>query len=249
MANLLLSLDSFSWHDLTINRAIEMDDLILAVDEVDTLEDTIFGHPDAYIPNLGWETVNDIIACSEEEYRLFTGGWFTHDHQKILIKLWRNPTPGDARTLDEMNAEHEFENKNNGYIGCFFEPLPEKMVYNIPSLYQLHQIYTKNNQNLRKTESTYFYQHYKPELLVPINHINDLINRKQVHSSFERLDSPSLSPDGQVLHGEQIGMHFNDKNKSCLYIDGTWKHGIFDIPSTAKDQLEAWGFILPVDQR
>ena len=119
MANLLLSLDSFSWHDLTINRAIEMDDLILAVDEVDPLTDTIFGHPDAF----GRGTINDLIACSEEDYRLFTGGWFTHDHQMILIKICRNPTPSDARTLDEMNAEQEFKDKNNGYLGCFFEPL------------------------------------------------------------------------------------------------------------------------------
>ncbi len=249
MANLLVHLESFAWHDLTIDRAIDMDDLILAVDQAETWEDKIYGHPDAYNPQLGWGTIDDLLYCTEEECRLFTEGWFRNDHQKILIKLWRNATPGQAKGLQEMEQENAFKGQNNGLIGCRYDSRPPKMVYNEASLSNLHAAYTASNPALRKISPAYFYLHYQPVLSISAAGVNDKIDKKQVDSCFKRLDVPTLGPDGQVLHKEQVGMHFNDKANSCLYIDGTWKHGGFIIPKSAKIALEAWGFLLPPDQR
>jgi hypothetical protein len=250
MANLLVHLESFAWQDLTVSRAQEMDDLILAVGKSEDCYDTIYGHPDAYNSSLVWGTVNDLLFCSEEEYRFFTGGWFTYDHQKILLKLWRNPTPNQARTLPELEAEEQFSGNNNGLIGCYFQPLPDKMVFDEDSWSKLHQDYVWANLHLRKTNPSYFYKHYKPALRYPANTINQMIYQKQVHLCFDRLDIPSLDPAGNIIHGEQIGIHFKNSGNACLYIDGTWKHGHhYIIPVEARSTLEEWGFILPPDQR
>ncbi len=247
-ANLLLHIECFAWRDLTLNRAREMDDLILAVDQADEWEDIIYGHPNAYNPHLGWGTINDLLSYSEEEYRLFTGGWFTNDHQKILLKLWRNPTMGNARDLIEMEKEPVFEGANNGLIGCFFLPLPLKMVYDEASLAKLHQDFVWQNQHLRKASPVYFYQHYRPALRVAVEQIREWI-RRQPNSWFDRLDTPVTDTVGQFQHGGKIEIHFKDTGKSCLYLDGTWKHGSFAIPKEAKEKLEEWGFVLPLDQR
>lgn len=249
MANLLLCLDSFAWNDLMKDLSVEMDELKLAVDLAISYDDTLYGHPDAYLPSLGWGTVNDLLAFSQDELNLFSGGWLTHDHQKTLIKLWRNPTPMSARSLAEMEQEEEFAGKNNGWIGCHFSPLPEKMVHNENSLKQLHSDYVWENPQIGKTDPVYFYEHYKPNLRIPANTINQKISEGQVHPCFKRLDMPTIGPDGQVLHGEKIGIHFKHKTNPCLYIDGTWKHGNYMIPNEAKTTLEEWGFILPVNQR
>lgn len=250
MANLLVCLDSFAWHDLTLNRAKEMDDLILAVDKADDYEDTIYGHPDAYhTPILAWGMINDLLTCNQAEYSLFTNGWFTNDHQKILLKLWRNATPGSSRNLAELEQEPGFEDANNALLGCLFQPLPNKFVYDEDSLDKLHQDYVIAHPNLRKEVPAYFYRHYKPELCVSSNLINGLILRKQTHVCFLRLDTPTIGQDGQITHGEKIQMHFTDTGKSCLNIDGTWKHGAFQIPQAARETLEEWGFVLPIDQR
>lgn len=247
MANLLLNLDSFNWKDLTLNRALEMENLILAVDKASDWEDTIFGHPDAYNSHLGWGTINDLLLYDEQECLLFTDGWFTNDHQKILIKLWRNPTVESARNITELEAE--FPGYNNGLIGCEYEPLPNKMVYDEESLAKLHRDYVGNNPELRYNNVEYFYLHYSPVLRLSPSAIKQQIEKKQVHSSLKRLDLPTLDPLGVALHGEQIGIHFNDRRNSCLYIDGTWKHGNFQIPAEAKRTLEDWGFVIPFDQR
>ncbi len=249
MANLLVCLDSFAWHNLTLNRAKEMDDLILAVDKADDYGDTIYGHPDAYqMPRLDWGTINDLLNCDQDEYNFYTNGWFTYDHQKILIKLWRNATPGSSRDLTELEMESGFEGANNGLIGCFFQPLPDKFVYDEDSLEKLHQDYVVSRPSLRKEDPAYFYRHYKPCLRVSPNYINILIRKKRTHPCFLRLDSPT-SQGGQILHGEKIQMHFTDAAKSCLNIDGTWKHGTYEIPQDARETLEDWGFILPQNQR
>lgn len=248
MANLLLHIESFAWHDLTVDRAQEMDDFMMAVDAAQELEDTIFGHPDGYSLNLGWGSLHDLICCTEEERRVFTRGWFSDDHQTYLIKVWRNPTHNQAKNLIEMEQDEAFKGANNGLIGCHHLPLPEKMVHDEMSLYKLHQNYTWNNPGLRITNPEYFYKHYRPALRQSVGDINAQISQRRVHSIFKRLDTPNLGPDGTVLHGEKVGMHFTDNKDSCLYIDGTWKHGGFEIPKQAADQLENWGFLLPEDQ-
>ncbi len=75
-------------------------------------------------------------------------------------------------------------------------------------------------------------------LKVAPNQIQTLIKKGQTESVFKRLDSP------KVL-GEQLHMHFKDDDESALNIDGSWKHGNYNIPTSAKEQLREWGFIVP----
>jgi hypothetical protein len=75
-----------------------------------------------------------------------------------------------------------------------------------------------------------------PDLLdITAGGINRLILLKHTHTFFKRVDTPKVT-------GEQMHIHFNDKNLSALNIDGTWKHGGCDIPTEAKPILIAWGF-------
>jgi hypothetical protein len=244
MANLLLHLESFMWHDLELSHATEMDNLILAVDKTDELDDTIWGHPDAYNLLFDWGILNDLLTLNNEEITFFTKGWFTNDHQKILLKLWRNPTLGQSRNLIEMEREDGFQNANNGLIGCYYKPLPNKMVFCDNSLIALHSTFVNSNYNLRSINPEYFYKYYIPQLQIKPNTINDLISKKQVNNCFIRLDMPKMGANNMPLHGEKIQMHFSDSKKSCLNIDGTWKHAGFKIPEDAKIQLIEWGFIV-----
>lgn len=75
-------------------------------------------------------------------------------------------------------------------------------------------------------------------LKVAPNQIQALIKKGQTESVFKRLDSPKIL-------GEQLHMHFKDDEESALNIDGSWKHGNYNIPTAAKDQLREWGFIVP----
>ncbi len=246
MANLLLNVDSFSWRNLKIDRSHEMEDLGLAVGTAIDNDDEIIGHPDAFVDNLGWGSIDDLITCTEEELQFFTNGWFTGDFKTTLLKLRR--THKGLRNLEEL--EDACQGQNNGWIGCYFREKPDKMVYDEDSWESLHASFVSQNPSLRKTNPNYFYKHYVPSLTIPESQINQLIKQKRVHRCFVRLDTPSLSPTGEVLHGEKIGIHFgNEVNKACLYIDGTWKHGNGTIPSEAKQQLLEWGFVLPIDQR
>jgi hypothetical protein len=68
--------------------------------------------------------------------------------------------------------------------------------------------------------------------------INNLIELKQTHIFFKRVDTPKI-------FGEQMHIHLNDKNKSALNLDGSWKHGKCEIPTEAKEILIGWGFTLP----
>lgn len=242
-ANLLIHLESFGWNDLALDRSRILDDLAVAFDLIMEQEDDIFSHPQCYNYQLDWGFFHEIFSFDEEERQVFTG-WLTDGHQKTLIDIWnRSVTERLSSNLEEL--DDEFLNANNGLFGCRMEMVQNRHVYNDLSWKELHQAFVKANPGLRETHFEYFKNFYIPELAESANHINIRITRGQTHEIFNRLDTPNYTQNNYTLHGEQIHMHFNDNSRSALNIDGTWKHGGFEIPHDACDQLINWGFLLP----
>lgn len=240
-ANLLLHIESFDWDDLTLDRSNQMDDLDLVIEQA--LDDMIYGHPNCFNFLLSWGLFHELLVLDEEERRVFTG-WLSHAHQITLINLWnRSITPKSSFTLDDL--ENEFQNSNNGMLGLDVPVQHNKQVFCKNSWIEFHRAYVKSNPELRRTNLEYFRKFYVPELRETPNQINALIRRQRVHQIFDRLDGPTQVNDEITLHAEQFHMHFRDNEQSALNIDGTWKHGGFNIPLEACQQLEEWGFLLP----
>lgn len=232
-ANLLVHIESFVWSDLTISRSKELDDLALVIPEIKKKEDIIFSHPDTFLLKLPWGNLYDILNFDDVTKQRCCQ-WLSHDQQKTLVKLFSH----SVTKMPSYNINHldeEFKDATNGMLGID-KSVTQRYVYDISTLEALHVLYGN-------TEA----ENLVPYLTVSANEINILIERKQTHAIFRRLDQPKQVEEGRTLHGEQIQMHFNDKEKSCLNIDGTWKHGSFDIPKDAKDILKKWGFFLPAE--
>jgi RHS repeat-associated protein len=71
-----------------------------------------------------------------------------------------------------------------------------------------------------------------------VNQMNKEVKRGQAPAEVKRVDS------GKVPN-EQDHVHFNDKNKSALNQDGTWKHGFAQLKKATLDWLEHHGWTLP----
>jgi len=230
-ANLLIHIESFSWDILTVNRTTELNDLAIVINAIKNKEDVIYSHPDTYLIKLSWGDLYKILSFDEETRRM-SCSWLSHDHQKTLIKLFSHSI-SKRPSYNINDLDEEFVNGINGMLGID-STVANKYVYNQSSYDALRAYYLKPEPEI-----------FRHALIVPGNEINGLIVRNQTHPIFKRLDLPKQIEDQKTLHGEQIQIHFNDKNKSCLNIDGTWKHGSFIIPEEVKEILRAWGFSLP----
>lgn len=71
-----------------------------------------------------------------------------------------------------------------------------------------------------------------------VNKMNKEIRTGQAPGEVKRADK------GKVK-GEQDHVHFNDKNKSALNEDGTWKHGGAVLKQKTLEWLEKFGWVLP----
>jgi len=71
-----------------------------------------------------------------------------------------------------------------------------------------------------------------------INQMNKEIKRGQAPSEVKRADRAKVK-------NEQDHVHFNDKDKSALNKDGTWKHGFTKLKNATKEWLEKHGWALP----
>jgi RHS repeat-associated protein len=71
-----------------------------------------------------------------------------------------------------------------------------------------------------------------------VNQMNQEIKTGQAPQQVKRVDKGKIK-------GEQDHVHFNDKNKSALNEDGTWKHGFAKLRKATTDWLEKHGWELP----
>lgn len=244
--HLLVHLESFAWHDLTYDRTNDIEKYGQAVVAARNQEDEIYLHPDFWALELQWGLFSTLLT-EHKAIWLFPGSKAYRLLCDYLMFSVSQVSSTPARNLVELKTE--FSTGNCGLIGISMQIEPAKeWVFDDISWKKLHQEFVWSNPDLRKTAPSYFYRHYQPYLRDNPEQIRNYI-RRQENSWFERLDIPVTDELGQPLHGGKIEIHFKDKRKSCLYIDGTWKHGSFAIPKEAKEQLEEWGFILPIDQR
>jgi len=147
---------------------------------------------------------------------------FQYPAEAILLLNFYRAVPSDRSTILVFKDELNLENPN-----LSDPPLPNSFAH-IPFALNIEELNDWLN-------------HFQPQanrLKVSANQIQQLINTNQTESIFRRIDMPKIL-------GEQIHIHFKDENESALNVDGTWKHGGFNIPNDAKEELLNWGFILP----
>jgi hypothetical protein len=241
-ANLLVDVESFHWTNLSIDRSMEMDKLILAMDKISENGDNIYNHPAWLNLQLHWGFFYEILNFGEEE-RLVFAPWLSRDYQITLVKLF-NRAISQRPSYNLVDLNNEFPDDNNGLLGLNATVRNLYVSCDI-TWFELHANFVKNHYEIRETHFKHFKKFYQPELRIDANQINHNIDTGKMHPLFKRLDKPTHVMDKETLHGEKIQMHFNDKDKCALNIDGTWKHKSFDLPKDVKNQLIELGFILP----
>jgi len=243
-ANLLVEKMCFGWIN-TSDMTEAIDDFQIMFQEAKS--DNIFNMPELLTLKHedGRFLIDEVIAIPEKAHVAFP--WLLPQHRQFLVQnlMYRGTSPKQANSYASL--EEEFPAQNNGLLHIGATNLPY-CISDLESWNKLHQDFAWKNPNLRRIAPAYFYRHYQPRLRDSAAQIRNWI-RLQKNSWFERLDTPVTDNEGQLLHSGRVEMHFKDKGKSCLYIEGTWKHGGFSIPADAKEKLEAWGFVLPPDQR
>ncbi|MFT3826396.1 MAG: hypothetical protein QM731_20905 [Chitinophagaceae bacterium] len=251
MANLLSYKESFVWEDSVIDRGVQIQELNIALDRARDLGDDIFKVPDLFNINLSWGDFFEFVydTAFDDHARQLRFPWLSQAQHQTLIALlhfFSNATPRPSNNVQDLNEE--YPDQSNSLIGIYSDQLPEDYVYDEETWSDLHRRWvTLFSRNERNRQRKYFRRFFYPELLEDPNRINYMIKKGQVHSFFKRIDIPKFGGDGNPLHGEQVQIHFNDKGKSALNIDGTWKHGECKIPEAACEQLIEWGFLLPDD--
>ncbi len=241
-ANLISDTSCFLWEDLSIDRSHLIEDLIIAQKFARDGGDIMYSSPELLNIALSWGHLYELTNRTFAEiYNICP--WLNREYQVFLARLINgNPTPGNARSLNDLHAE--FPQRNNSWYGLAPKDQP-RYVHDEQSWKTLHQENIYEFYRGIDKESEYFKKHYKARLTISAGSLKKIIEKKQDHKIFERLDIPTVIENDQTLHGEQIQMHFNDQGKSALNLDGEWKHGGFDIPRKARLKLIEWGFKVP----
>ena len=248
MGELLTNKASFFWEDTLVDRGKWIEELSIAIDDATSYNDRIFRTHDLYELECSWGNFFEFLWSSffDQEEFIMRFPWISQTQFQTLINIVNHiqpTTPGFASNLSEFQDEYYGNNCAwIGLTGCTIE----RLVFNHDSWICFHREYvTLFSPSRRREEFEYFSRFYIPILKEDANNINTQIRRHQTHRIFKRLDIPHIVENGVFLHGEQIQMHFNDRDESALNIDGTWKHGGFKIPREAHEILEEWGFLLP----
>jgi hypothetical protein len=249
MANLLAYKDTFFWEDASTDRGINIQELNSAIIDARNWGDSLYKTPDLFEIELEWGDFFEFIYSVgyDEKARKERYPWMTSiQHQTLigLLSFFKITTPLNAIHLDALKEEYPRE--VNSMVGLYCDRLDNTYVYDQSSWERLHSAYVESFDRAKRIEEReYFQNFFAPGLRATPNQINQMIEKKQVNHIFLRLDVPKQGTDGTVLHNEKVQMHFADKKKSALNIDGTWKHGGLVIPDEACEQLIQWGFLLP----
>ncbi|WP_316785268.1 hypothetical protein [Pedobacter frigiditerrae] len=238
-ANLLTHLDSFKWEDLTIDRREQLDSLILALTCATENGDKIYSTPGMTELKLKWGFLYEIISMDHIS-KLKVCPWLSRDHQRMLAKVINSSnTQNQSKSLTALCSE--FASENNAWFGIDPIDLP-RYVSDETTWQNMHSNNVDSFYSSIDKSTKYFKRFYIPRLTVNANGLSKAIERGHEHEIFKRLDVPTIVENKVTLHGEQIQMHFNDKSKSAINLNGEWKHGGFAIPKDAVLKLIEWGF-------
>ncbi len=78
-----------------------------------------------------------------------------------------------------------------------------------------------------------------------VNQMNQEVKKGIAPKSIDRVDQAYQSRPGDSF----AHVHFNNKDKSALRDDGTWKHGEKKLTIEEKEWLKKWNWSLPKDQQ
>lgn len=242
MGNLLAYEASFDLGAVD-DRGRSIEHLSQAIDEAMGFGDLIFKSPSFYDENTKCGEFFSFLVNSNFDHEVFKQRfpWITQSQFQALMSIsfiMQVTTPLESKSIEELEAE--FPDQNNAWIGLS-SPSDSLLVFDVNSWVEFHQVYvTKFDFQRRCREYHYFVRFYRPRLNTALNQVNRSIRRGKVNAYISRIDSSKV-------FGEQIHVHFTDKDQSALNIDGTWKHKGCLIPMEVKIVLSSWGFLLPRD--
>ncbi|PZU25982.1 MULTISPECIES: hypothetical protein [Sphingobacterium] len=252
---LLNYVESFNWSDKDKNRSLELQNYNSALIKARDKGDHVYCPEAMYNP----ENINIIFQFiwvngyhSYEQLKVHFDWMSVEDFQVLtnLSHMLGNYTPNSSNTWKEFNAE--FLDENKSLIGFKQEHFNDPLVYDEPTYKSFHSKFVSTfDYPKQKLHYKYFKEHYFPILKKDSGQIKGAIDKKQVNSGIIRLDPPKTSPSGEIIHNQQIHVHFKiGKNEYALNIDGTWKHGPkpqskVTIPTDMCNTFCEWGFLLP----
>lgn len=253
-AKFLNHVKSFCWKDKIVDRSLPLQDFNLVINEARKNHDLVF------CPSTMYENEYESIFIfmwinsyqSYDQLKVHYE-WLKIEDFEILLYLHTilgTPTPRSSNVWEEFN--NEFKMNNISLIGLKDDECMDPLVYDSPSYIKHHSNFVRTfDFTQQKYNFEYFRKYYKPELKISHGVIKAMIERNQVNSGIIRLDSPTTSPNGDPIHGQQIHVHILIEKKNCaLNIDGSWKHPPTNIlndkiPAEICLTLSDWGFKLP----
>ncbi len=249
MVNLLTYKESFLWEDSRLNRSQSIRKLNEAIISSKDYGDRHYKTTDFNQLEVSWGNLMEFVFSYgfDEEQRVRRFPWMSQIEHYTLVNIFsslKNATVFNSNNVKEF--EKEFGQHRSSLMG--FEIVNPQEKY-VSCKITLNKFHSENASSFNRVERNqninYFIKHYVVALKEDPNTINSLIKKKHVNPLFERLDIPKNDSSGKILHGESFQMHFYDDKRSCLNINGKWKHEGFDLPNEVCDQLISWGFVLP----
>ena len=240
MGNLITYNAAFDWSAPHIDRNTSLNMLNEALISANEFNDNLYYHPNLFSHGESSLTLFMLLWSSDFETFRLTYPWIKEPQFQVLVNLrnYFRSSPNNSGSLQALRDNSGIN--NNAWIGLTSH-CPEYLVFSKSSWVEFHRIYVSTFTFEQRGEHfDYFLKFYQPNLVIPLNQIQQSIDEGHVHNSITRIDPP-------LIPFEKIHIHFNNNENCALNIDGTWKHEVvrFVIPRDACEQLNEWGFLLP----
>jgi len=240
MGNLITYNPAFDWTVTNIDRNSNLSMLNEALTSANEFEDNLFYHPNLFADGQPSLVLFMTLWSSDFETFKLTYPWIKEPQFQVLVNLrnYFRPSPNNSDSLQALRNNTGLN--NNAWIGLS-TPCPEYLVFNYNSWVEFHRNYVSTFTHEQRGEHfDYFIKFYQPSLTIPLNQIQQQIDEGHIHNSITRIDPP-------LIPFEKIHVHFNNNENCALNIDGSWKHEVvgFNIPQSACEHLNEWGFLLP----
>lgn len=170
--------------------------------------------------------------------------WLTADSYAALgILLQIKKTSLISDLISNYNINHDFN--ISSWMGIC-EQDNSNYIYDLSSWKKIHMNFVMNYTRTQRVDNdAYFKKFCLGHLKVDISQIKKKI-RLGSFKDFERLDIP-VEANGKTAHNQQIHIHL--KSGGALNIDGSVKHTISKISTSAANDLIEIGFVLPENLR
>jgi len=205
-SHLLVHLESFAWHDLTIDRTNDIEKYGQAVVAAMTHKDKIYLHPDFWTLELPWGLFSTLLEEQKAPW-LFPGSiaYQLLCNNLLFSVVQVSPTP--ARTLDELKKD--FKGQNCGLIGCAMTISPkEEWVFDGISWTEFHLRFVSRYPHTISWGEHTFLPNLEFSLLFLRNELAKVSNKEAIPTNslgtFFYEEVVKKLPRGQGGEGEMI---------------------------------------------